>query len=267
MSSFIVANTPDDDVSEVVGAFREPSCGRDLHALAGAGGILFGKALVDSLAGGDVGEHHVVSVPGNQIDRDSLLGGPGLVEDIVPATLDEYGCCLDCAFLQFASRDRPISVSGWALCPTPCGTRDAGDPSSRKGESEIDVESDRRGQFSKSFPTFDPNIVEKSFRKVSRTLRWWRALCVTDVTEDGAGGSGRKGRPWRTLERRMDASDSFWRPVVRRSTTSCNSRRICGCSVLDDRFSSQGLPQAGQGISCSLASFGSMRGNRCERWH
>lgn len=87
MSSFIVANTPDDDVSEVVGAFREPSCGRDLHALAGAGGILFGKALVDSLAGGDVGEHHVVSVPGNQIDRDSLLGGPGLVEDIVPATL------------------------------------------------------------------------------------------------------------------------------------------------------------------------------------
>ena len=91
---------PDGDVRELLGVLRQPPRRRDLHALAAAGGVLFGEALVDALAGGDVDEHDRVPVPGDQVDRDSLFGGPGLVEHLVAPAVHELGGCLDGAFLN-----------------------------------------------------------------------------------------------------------------------------------------------------------------------
>ncbi len=91
---------PNGDVRELLGVLREPSRRRDLHALAAAGGIFLGEALFDSLAAGDVDEHDCVPVPGDQVDRDPLFGGPSLVEHLVSSAVHELGGCLDGAFLN-----------------------------------------------------------------------------------------------------------------------------------------------------------------------
>lgn len=91
---------PDGDVRELLGVLRQPPRRRDLHALAAAGGVLLGEALVDARAGGDVDEHDRVPVPGDQVDRDPLFGGPCLVEHLVAPAVHELGGCLDGAFLN-----------------------------------------------------------------------------------------------------------------------------------------------------------------------